>query len=204
MEIKEKILIGASDLFYKYGTKSITMDDIAKHLGMSKKTIYQFYDNKNKIVLKMMEENLIENENTLEQITHESENTILEMIAIIDNMRSLLQERSPVIFYDLQKYHKEAWKLFISYKANCEAKVSELLEKGIIEGLVRDDINPKIISRLRIMDIELGFNSEAFPPTEFSIKEVQIAIAEMFLHGICTFKGHQIIEQHKSAIETNK
>jgi TetR/AcrR family transcriptional regulator, cholesterol catabolism regulator len=202
VEPQEKIVAGAQELFFRYGIKSVTMDDIAKHLVVSKKTIYQYYPNKNKIVEAIMAKQLLADECHMQEMTSNSENVIMELISLIKHIRTMFAQMNPVIFYDLQKHHPAAWKLLMQFKANCiERMLSESLTKGINEGLVRSEINPKIIARVRTMEIEMGFSPDTFPPEEFNIAEVQIALIELFLHGICTLKGYQLIEQYKSIIE---
>ena len=125
MEIKDRILFGAQDLFFKYGIKSITMDDIAKHLAVSKKTIYQFFADKNELVETLLSESLKRDENELRQIQKDSENVIEEVLSLMKHMGNMFSKVHPNIFYDLQKYHPEAWKQFIVFKENCMAKMVE-------------------------------------------------------------------------------
>ncbi|MCE9539893.1 MAG: TetR/AcrR family transcriptional regulator [Bacteroidetes bacterium] len=202
METKDRILIGAEELFFKYGIKSITMDDIAKHLGISKKTIYQFYSDKNEIVEKLMVQRMQTNECEFKQIANESANVIEEVFAMMKHMGVMFSQMNPNLFYDLQKYHPRSWKLFKQFKEECiERMVEDSVKRGIEQGLVREDINTKIIARLRMEEVEMGFNAQAFPPDKFKIVDVQLALLDHFLHGICTIKGHKLINKHKQVTE---
>ncbi len=202
MERKDRILKGAEELFFKYGIKSITMDDIAKHLAISKKTIYQFYSDKNEVLEMLMKNRMKVNQKEFEQLAKDSENVIAEVFSIMKHMGAMFSQMNPNFFYDLQKYHPGTWKLFKTFKEECiERMVEDSVKRGIKEGFVRPDINSKIIARLRMEEVEMGFNPQVFPPNEFKIMDVQLALLEHFLHGICTLKGHKLINKYKEIIE---
>jgi hypothetical protein len=73
--------------------------------------------------------------------------------------------------------------------------------KGIKDGIVRKDIDPKILAKLRMEEVEMGFNPLLFPPEKFKILDVQLSLIDHFLHGICTLKGHKLINKHKELKE---
>ncbi|OFY93289.1 MAG: hypothetical protein A3K10_07745, partial [Bacteroidetes bacterium RIFCSPLOWO2_12_FULL_31_6] len=161
MKTKDRILKGAEELFFKYGIKSITMDDISKHLAISKKTIYHYFDDKNQVVETLMKERMRVNECEVEQIAKESENVIIEVFGLMKHLSAMFSQMNPNLFYDLQKYHPDSWKLFKDFKEECvERMVENSIKKGIKDGLVRSDINPKIIARMRMEMVEIGFNPQ--------------------------------------------
>ncbi len=202
METKDRILKGAEELFFKFGIKSVTMDDIAKHLAISKKTIYQFYSDKNEIVETLMQYSLKQDECEFQQIQNESENMIEEVMNMMKHIGAMFTKINPNIFYDLQKYHPKAWAQFKVFKHECIAKMIEAsIERGKKEGTVRPDINSKILSRMRMEQIEMGLNPEIFNPAEYKILDVQLSLIDHFLHGICTLKGHKLINKYKQIIE---
>lgn len=202
METKDRILKGAEELFFKYGIKSITMDDIAKHLGISKKTIYQFYSDKNEVVETLMLSLTKRNECEFQKIADQSANVIEEVFEMMKHMGTLFSQMNPNLFYDLQKYHPNSWKSFKQFKEECiERMVEDSVKRGIAQGFVRSDINTKIIARLRMEEVEMGFNPQVFPPDKFKIIDVQLALLDHFLHGICTLKGHKLINKYKQVTE---
>ncbi|MFY9310553.1 MAG: TetR/AcrR family transcriptional regulator [Bacteroidia bacterium] len=202
METKDRILKGAEELFFKYGIKSITMDDIAKHLGISKKTIYQFYSDKNEVVETLMSSLTKTNECVFQKIADDSANVIEEVFEMMKHMGALFSQMNPNLFYDLQKYHPDSWKLFNKFKEDfIERMVEDSVKRGVAQGLVRADINTKIIARLRMEEVEMGFNPQVFPPDKFKIIDVQLALLDHFLHGICTLKGHKLINKYKQVTE---
>ena len=202
METKERILTATHELFMKYGIRSISMDDIAKHLAISKKTIYQAYKDKDELVHELMKEKLKEDEKDFKELEKESANVIEEFFNIMKHMGKVISQVNPSVFYDLQKHHPKTWNLFKEFKENCILKmVEEALMRGTKEGLIRQDINVKILSRLRMEQIEMGFNASVFPPDKFRILDVQLSMIDHFLHGVCTLKGHKLINKYKQIIE---
>ena len=202
METKDRILKGAEELFFKYGIKSITMDDIARHLGISKKTIYQFYADKNEVVETLMIQRMKANECEFQQIATQTENVIEEVLAMMKHIGIMFSQMNPNLFYDLQKYHPNAWKQFKTFKEECiERMVEDSVKRGIKQGFVRADINTKIMARLRMEEIEMCFNPQTFPPEKFKMVDVQLALLDHFLHGICTLKGHKLINKYKQITE---
>jgi AcrR family transcriptional regulator len=202
METKDRVLRGAEELFFKYGIKSVTMDDIAKHLSISKKTIYQFYSDKNEIVDILMRLKLEEDKTVIREIHDRAENVIAEVFDLMKHMSQMFSKLNPNIFYDLQKYHPESWKSFTSFKEECIGGVVEdAIKSGVKDGLVRADINAKIIARLRMEEIEWALNPQVFPPDKFKMIDVQLELLDHFLHGICTLKGHKLINKYKQVTE---
>src|SRR3954466_12358088 len=98
METKDRVLQGAEELFFRYGIKSVTMDDIAKHLAISKKTIYQFFEDKNEMVETLMAQSLKKDECEFKQIQRESENVIVEVFNMMKHMGNMFSKVNPNIF----------------------------------------------------------------------------------------------------------
>ena len=178
------------------------MDDIAKHLAVSKKTIYQFFEDKNHLVETLLDNSLKQDERHFIEVQESSENVIVEVFGLMKHIGDMFAKINPNIFYDLQKYHPNAWKKFLMFKEDCMAHmVEESIIRGIKEGLVRADVNPKILSRLRIEEVQMGFNPDLFPPSKFNMPEVQVALLDHFFMGICTIKGHKLFNKYKQITE---
>ncbi len=202
MDNKERILAASFELFFKYGIKSVTMDDIAKHLSMSKKTIYLSFRDKDEVVHTLMEKSLQKDECDFKAIADTAENVVAEVFEMMKKMTEIFSTINPNIFYDLRKYHPKSWELFHTFKNSfILSLVENSLEKGKKDGFVRPDVNSKVLARLRGEEIELGFNPTVFPPDKFKLLEVQISFVEHFLYGICTLKGHKLINKYKQIVE---
>lgn len=202
MEPKEKILAASFELFSRYGIKSVTMDDIARHLSMSKKTIYQFFRDKNEVVQQLMQAAVEKNMKELTHIANHSKNVVEELFSHMKQMHRMIGNINPNMFYDLKKYHGQAWKHFQQFKTEyIIGQVKKSLQRGIEQGYVRKDIDVDVMARLRVEEIDFGFNPEVFPFDKFRIIDVQLALAEHFLYGVCTLKGHKLINKHRQIIE---
>jgi len=199
---EEKVILGAEELFFKYGIRSVTMDDIAKHLGMSKKTIYQYYKEKDEIVHKLMMAHIKEDECSFSECAEKSANIVEEVFNMMKNIHDIFSKINPQFIYELQKYYPQTWKLFKDFKENFILKmVEQSIEKGIKDGHVRPDVNVKILSRARMENVEMAMNPACFPPDKFKILDVQLTLVEHFLYGICTLKGNKLINKYKEITE---
>ncbi|MCC8426122.1 TetR/AcrR family transcriptional regulator [Mucilaginibacter sp. UR6-11] len=195
----DRIIQGGEDLFLTAGIKSVTMDDIAKHLGMSKKTIYQFFKDKNELVIALVKKKLQQDEDQMCAIINQSGNVIEEMINMMKCSEDIFSRINPIVIHDLQKYHPDAWQQFQSFKADVIVRtLEELLTKGIKQGYIRPDIDVKIMARMRVNQVEMGFNPNIFPIAEFSTWKVQYQLLEHFNFGICTLKGYKLLNEYKN------
>src|ERR1700684_1780197 len=159
----DRIIEGGQELFLKAGIKSVTMDDIAKHLGMSKKTIYQFFKDKNELVIALVKKKLQEDEENMSAIISQSGNVIEEMINMMKCSEEIFSRINPIVIHDMQKYHPDAWKQFQDFKADVVIRtLEELLSKGIKQGYIRPELDVKIIARMRVTQVEMGFNTSLF------------------------------------------
>jgi len=202
MESEERIIQSVTDLFYRFGIKSITMDDVARHLSMSKKTLYQVFRDKNEMVFKCCHHDLLSRDCIFKNIAVQSVDPVAELIELIKYMEMMFSRINPNLFYDMQKYHPEAWKLYGEFKEkNMMKKIEENIAKGIAQGLYRKDINIPVVARLRMEEVEMGFNPRIYPPDKFKVAEVQVALFDNFLHGITTLKGHKLINKYKQITE---
>src|SRR6201986_1453326 len=142
----ERIIEGGEELFLKAGIKSVTMDDIAKHLGISKKTIYHFFKDKNELVLALVKKKLEEDECQMTELIDGAGNVIEAMINMMKCSQEIFSRINPIVIHDMQKYPPDAWKQFQDFKSGVLINTLEqLLSKGIKQGYIRPDIDVRII-----------------------------------------------------------
>ena len=120
--MKERIQKKADELFNKYGIRSVTMDEIATQLGMSKKTIYQIYKEKDDLVEQLCQLEMVKHECQFNEIASIAKDPIHEIMLISLRMSEMMQHINPVFFLDLQKFHPNAFLLFQKFKENCAFK----------------------------------------------------------------------------------
>lgn len=198
--MKDQILEKATDMFLTHGFKSVTMDDIASEMGISKKTIYQHFSNKDTLV-KATTSNLFEKISCgIDDIILADKNPIEELFAIKDFVMKNLKDESASPIYQLQKYYPKVHKsLMIKQFNKMGSCVIDNLEKGIQLGLFRKELNKELTARFYFAGMTSIKDVELFNPEQFSSKEVQLNYLEYHLRGICTPKG----TEHLTKIITN-
>ena len=201
MEIKDRIMSGAFDLFMQYGIKSVTMDDIAVNLSISKKTIYQHFKDKDELVFLVTDSHFKEEEREIEKITKSSKDPIDEMMGIWRYMHTILVNMNSSVVFDMKKYHPKAYQGFVNFQSKCVfEKVSKNMQEGVRQGLYRENIDIPILTRLKLIEIEAGFNLSVFPTSEFKPVDVQAQLFHHYLYGILTQKGIELYKQYESQI----
>lgn len=200
-DIKDKILKGSEELFMKYGVRSISMDDIARHLSVSKKTLYQHFVDKDELVTMMSKAFLEKDRRQYEAITAISKNAVDELSKISILLKQDMEELNPSLLFDLQKFHPKAWNLWQEFKEKfIQESMVRNLKQGIEEGYFRPEINPDIITVARLVMIESSFNDQVFPKDRFNFVEVNWQIFDFFVHGMCTEKGKKLYQKYRSEI----
>lgn len=194
--MKNQILNKATDMFLTLGFKSVTMDDIASEMGISKKTIYQHFANKDQLV-KAVTTNLYENISCgIDSIILANKNPIEELFAIKEFVMKNLKDENTSPIHQLHKYYPKIHKsLMVKKFEKMGTCVVENLTKGINLGLFRKEINKQLIARFYYSGISSIKDIEIFNPEVFSIKEVQTNYLEYHLRGICTPKGIKQLEK---------
>jgi TetR/AcrR family transcriptional regulator, cholesterol catabolism regulator len=197
MSTEGKIIAGAGELFHKYGIRSVSMDDIARHLSISKKTIYQFYKDKDEIVTLSLKAHMDHEKIGYADIFNNSRNAIEELAMVSKCMREDFKEMNPSLLFDMQKYHPNAWKLWMDFKNEyIKNQVVDNLKKGIAEGFYRKEIDPETIAIFRVEQVQIAFDGTIFPTNKFNFKEVQMCLLDHFVHGIVTEKGKALYVQY--------
>ena len=206
MEVKDYIINGADKLFCQYGFKSVTMDDIAKNLGVSKKTIYQNFKDKNELINILIRGRIVNQDLQMNKCFAKSENAVQELYLSMQDMDYFLATMNPMLFYDLQKYHQQAWLKFMAFKEEEIAKIIlNNLESGIQEGLYRKEINTEIITRARLDQVDLVFTQHGhYDTNKYSLSSIMVEITRLFLFGICNAEGLKLIYKYDEDVAAGK
>ncbi len=200
--MQDHILKEVEQLFMKYGTKSITMDDIARHLGVSKKTIYAHFKDKDDLISKLFNAKMIEDVCEMEKASENAANAIDEVFSFMDSIKVLLSEFNPILFYDLKKYHQPVYKLFIEFQdVHIYQNVKKNLERGIAEKLYRKDIDTEILANMRRHQIFWTLESDLLHAGKYTLTHLMQETTEHFLYGVATLEGLKIINNHKQTSE---
>lgn len=198
METQERIITQSYELFMRYGIRSVSMDDIAYHLGMSKKTIYQYYTDKDALVEAVLDIEIQRNYRECEKHRKNKENAVHEIFLSLDEMQEMFKHLNPTIVHDIQKYHPRCFSKLNQHKQDYFYNIiKENLENGIKEGLYRPEINVDILAKFHIESIFITFNTDLFPSSKYDLTSVNQEILENFLYGVVSIKGVKKIQQYK-------
>jgi len=202
MEPQEKILKTSLELFFKYGIKRVTMDDIAKELGMSKKTIYQFYKEKDDLVNQLCIVEMQKQECIFKNIEEQSQDPIHEIILISNTMSEMMQHINPIFFLDLQKFHHNAFIQFQKFKEECAYKdLLRNIKAGKDSGVYKADVDEEFAAKYRLAQIDMLMFGNYFSFDKISFSQANQLLLDMFVYGICTIKGHKLINDYKKIKE---
>lgn len=198
MEMKDRIQQKANDLFRRYGVKSITMDEIAAHLGASKKTIYQYFSDKDELVEAVVKETIAFSQKTCDENRDTSRDAVDELFQAMVLVQQIFSGMNPAMMYDLEKFHPQSYRIFLDHKNKYlfEA-IKTNLKRGIAEELYRPEINIDIIAKFRLEGMMIAFNQDVYPASRFNLIELQTAIIEHFLFGVASLKGYKLILKYQ-------
>lgn len=197
MDISNRILLTSAELFTRYGVKSVTMDDVATELGISKKTIYQHFADKDEIVYQVVKLEMEKDQCEYLELDKVSENTIDKIMRSANMMRVQFASMNPSLIFDVKKYHPRAWQIFQEHKQKFLIEsIRQDFIRGIQEGVFRADLNIEVLCRLRMEEIEMGFDYHLFPPDKFNLVDIQLVFLDHFIRGILSEQGVVIYESY--------
>lgn len=185
-------------MFLRYGIRSVSMDDIASQLGMSKKTIYQFFSDKDELVNAVMNEEVTQTQHDCEFCKKNAINAVDEIFLTLEQLYAQLSQLNPMVLYDAEKFHPRAFEIFRKMKEEFLLQVvAHNIRRGIKEELYRDDINVETMSRYRVETMMVPFAMAAAAPSKYNLADVTRETMEHFLFGLSTLKGHKLIIKYK-------
>lgn len=201
MEYTNHILATAVKAFLHYGFKNVTVDDIARKAGISKKTFYETFKNKDAIVFEALKFHTMQNVHEMEAISKKAKNAVEELVGIFVHMGKMLKGMNPICLSDVQRYYPQAALYMEEFKQGQMYKsIANNLLRGKEEGLFRDTLDVDIITRYRMEMFFLTIQSNTFQQKDFDIVKVNKEIVELYMYGIATLKGHKLITKYLEKI----
>lgn len=197
MDLRIKIMQSALDLFRQYGFKSVTMDDVAHRSGISKKTLYQHFDNKNAIVGDTM---LFYNEGMrcqCDSIMQAASNAVEAFVKIKVHFDKVYKELNPIALHELQRFYPEGYQQF---RLNMESDVAAIkanLDQGVAEGLYRPEINTDVMALFHMESLLMIMLPNMIVKDRFDLYTVSREIMEHYIYGIVTAKGEKLYRKYK-------
>ena len=196
----KNILLKVRELYMKYGIKSITMDDVARELGISKKTLYQYVSDKDDLVGKFVDNEIILRQEEICKCFRIGFNAVEELFEISLFMNKFIRDQNPATEYDLKKYYPHHFmKTVQARREGIYNYILLNLRKGIKEGLYRDNMNNEIIAKLYLWRSENTNINDLFTIEEFTSIKLFLELLSYHIRGIATEKG--IVELEKKTKE---
>ena len=193
--VKQRIIEEASKLFGRSGVKNITMDDLARHLGISKRTIYEKFKDKEALLIACIDSFHAESQEFSKKVFLEADNVAEAILAMLRKDAERASQRKFNMIDDIRKYYPQVFlkhlALFHKDKYN---DFEQILKRGIKEGVFRENLNTEIIVYVFCRHADNAQNDDFL--SKFSLSDVFENLGLTFLRGICTAKGLEIIDKY--------
>lgn len=195
-EKRLEIIERAGAVYMRLGIKSVTMDDLARELGISKKTIYKYFDDKSDLVLSIVEMKKDMDQALCMNAVNHAGNAIDDLIQISKLIAEHFGNINPSVFIDLKKYHPDAWQKMEEHRKGFVLKmIVGNIKKGMEENIYRESLNPEIIGRLYVSSIDTIFDPEIFPWPQFTFQAVYTEQIRFHIHGLVNENGLKYLQQ---------
>jgi len=189
MDLKERIIENASILFFQKGVKSITMSDIANELGISKRTLYEVFRDKEELLETCICCHMAKGDKAIEELAEHSDDVIDSIMRIYVQTLEEMRHMNHSVIFDLKKYHPSIYKKIEENQRENVYLLLPLLNKGVKQGLIRNDVNFEIILWLVKSQFRALINDDFFPKDKYSLNDFIQVIILSFMRGISTSEG---------------
>ena len=188
----------------QFGIRSVSMDDIVNTLGMSKKTLYQYFADKDELVEAVVNGHIDVVEGDCMNCRKDAKDAIHEIFLTMEHIMQEFNNMNPMLLYDLEKFHFKAYQRFKNYKDKFLLQIIRSnIEWGIKEELYRPELNVDVLSKYRIESIMIPFNVAVFPPGKYNLAKTSQIMIENFTYGLATIKGHKLIQKYNEQRQKN-
>ena len=192
----KNIITKVAELYHQYGIKSVTMDDVSRHLGMSKKTLYSYVKDKKELVEMTIEAQLQHHKEVEEELCNQNLGALEELHVVYGVARELIRKLNPSYQYDLNKYYPMLCDKLSSYKKNhLYNKIKDNLVKGKNEGIYRAEIDEEVISRMHASQHTAMSNMKSDDIRFFSGKETFEELFKYHIYAILNDNGRELLKQ---------
>lgn len=193
---KTEIMEKAAAIFMCYGIKSVTMDDLAKSLGVSKKTIYKYFSDKNDLVKHIVKAKTEIDKTVCETCTVEAVNAIDELILISKAISEIFGQLHTSVFFDLKKYHRDAWDVMEAHKNNyVRDQIIENIKRGVSEGLYRKNLNSDVISIVYLTTMDAIFDGLTFNQSNLNLSTILTEVIRFQIRGMANDEGLSYLKE---------
>lgn len=197
MDTLTKIMTSAIELFRQFGFKSVTMDDMARRAGLSKKTLYQFFENKDQVVTQSVRWYKSELCKDCMDALNNSSNAVEGFVKIQGMLDSTYKDINPVLISELQRFYHEGYLQFRKGLEEDVEQVKQNIEQGIREGNYREDIDAELLAKFHIESAMMILQPNMMVKDRYDMLRVNQAVTEHFLYGIMTAKGEKLYRKYR-------
>ena len=189
MELRDTIIEVATGLFRQQGIRAVTMDDIARQAGVSKKTIYQEFKDKSELVYVTFSVYLGEHECKMKELYQQEEEIMEHFIQMLKFIKDRFSDMNPLILNEIRRYYPNSWKRFEQFKKDHAIKsMKKMLDRGKEQGYFRESLNSEIMAIMRMEQISYSYGVFS-ADLNLNMVELQLQIFDHFIHGLLTDKG---------------
>jgi len=187
---QKDILERAAKLYMMLGIRSVTMDDMARHLGLSKKTLYNHFTDKSQLVKEIIRLRIAQDQAVCKSFALKSKNAIDELLHVSEFVIESLSSINTTVFHDLKKSHPDAWKILEEHRFGfVYNQFVANLQRGIDEGFYRSEIHKEIYAKLHVVNIDAIINGTIFPWPEFKFESVFLETFRIHIRAITNDRG---------------
>lgn len=179
------------------GIRNVTMDNIASEMGMSKKTLYQWFKNKQELVDSISQAHLNREKSRFLATTEQSVNSIHELILVSNCLRESMSEMKANVLNDLQKFYPNSWAMYNRFKEEVMLKtIKDVIQRGQKEGFFRSEIDPDILAVMRIEQVQTFLMNHAYGTSQKELTTIQLQLFDHFVHGLFTPEGLALYNEY--------
>lgn len=201
--ISRRILVEAHGMFMQLGFRSVSMDDIANRMGMSKKTIYQHYADKDELVVAVVQYEFETGREECMADRERAENAVQETFLALDMVVEQFRNMNLSLLHDMQKYHPRAYELFVKFKDEFVYEIIyQNIRRGQAEGIYREEVHAEIIARFRVESMLLPLHPSFRPAARYTPMQIEEAITLHYLYGLVNIKGLKLITKYLKERQT--
>lgn len=183
-------------LYMKFGIKSVTMDDVSRELGISKKTLYQYVTDRADLVSKVLDYEMDMQICEMHNLHNKGSNAIAEMIEMQKHVLNNLKGYNPAREYDLRKYYPELYQKYISeHRSRMIANITNNIERGKAEGIYRQEVISEMVAKILALRVEMVTENDEFNLSEYLMPQFFNEIMRYHIRGLANDKGNAILDE---------
>ena len=198
MDLQTKLCSRVAEMFLRFGIKSVSMDDISRDLGISKKTLYGLITNKKELVAKILENFMVEEHKQVDVIRVSAKDPIHELILIAKHVTKMLKKISPTTMYDLRKYYRDQWRsIEIEREEMINTDIKRNLKTGISKGVYRKDLDVDLLTTLYLNMATYIMDEKILDQPQPRKIKLYIEFIKYHIRGIATAKGIKTFQKYE-------